>query len=107
MRGRGEAGTGLTTNDGNSEAGNRRPINRVDNELLRKVELVIFGLLILALSGALAFRGVLFLRDRKAVFPIVGVEIPGTLGTLTGVFYLVLASGIVAACVAMVIRFRK
>ncbi|MHC4600828.1 MAG: hypothetical protein ACYS47_17695 [Planctomycetota bacterium] len=97
----------MATNQDSTDAGKPRPFNRVDNEPLRRVELAFFGLLILALSGALLWRGVLVLRDRMAVFPFVGVEIPGALGTLTGIFYIVLAASSAVAALAMVIRFRK
>ena len=103
----GEAPTRLNSNETSREPDKRRPINRVDNESLRRAELLFFGLLILSLSAALAVRGVLFLRNGAAVFPVVGVEVPGAPGVLAGVFYLLLAASIAVAALAMVIRFRK
>ncbi|MHC4780447.1 MAG: hypothetical protein ACYTFG_17895 [Planctomycetota bacterium] len=85
----------------------RRGVNRVDNESLRRVELPFFGALILALSGALAYRGILIFLDGRADFPIIGLQVPGLPGILAGAAYLALSVSVALACVAMVIRFRK
>ncbi|MHC5081673.1 MAG: hypothetical protein ACYTHN_21940 [Planctomycetota bacterium] len=84
----------------------RTPFNWPGNPRLQKVEMALFTLLFLFLCAALAFRGILFLRDGKAVFPLLGVTLPEPFGIFAGVFYLLLSGGIALGTLAMVIKFR-
>jgi len=71
------------------------------------VELAAFGILMLLLGASLAFRGIQFLAEGRAVFSVIGLSLPSPSGVVAGAFYLALATGIVAGTLVMWLRFRK
>lgn len=92
--------------DPDSPSTARRPLNRPDNEPLRKVEVAFFCLVLLGGAAAFFWRGLLFLRDGRAVFPLIGLVVPEPAGTGLGVAYLLLGAGVALAVGFMWIRFR-
>jgi hypothetical protein len=69
----------------------------VTSPALRRAELAGFALLLLALSGAFAWRGAGFLAEGAARFPLLGLTVPAPGGTVAGILYLLLAASIALA----------
>ena len=83
------------------------PANRVTRVGLRRAEMALFCLLLLALSALLIRRGVVFLLAGEPVAPLGGLVLPVSLGAAAGALFLLLGTGIALATLVMAAHFRR